>query len=69
MLNNVIDHSGPYVATGTRIVLLRGERRLFGDNIKLTGPPLIDLGFDKKEPMKAPAAVPETKSATQAPAP
>lgn len=65
----VIDHSGPYVATGTRIVLLRGERRLFGDNIKLTGPPLMDLGFDKKEAMKAPAPAPDTGAAPAKPAP
>lgn len=57
----VIDQSGPYVATGTRIVLLRGERRLFGDNIKLTGPTLKDMGFDKESPMKPPAPEPEKK--------
>ena len=52
----VIDSSGPYVARGTRIILLRGERRLFGDNIEMTGPPIKDLGFDKNKPMQAPAA-------------
>lgn len=57
----VIDKSGPYVATGTKIVLLRGERRLFGDNIKLTGPALKDMGFDKDAPMKPPAPVPAKK--------
>ncbi|MBX7122619.1 MAG: LptA/OstA family protein [Opitutaceae bacterium] len=57
----VIDKSGPYVASGTRIVLLRGERRLFGDNIKLTGPGLKDLGFDKDAPMKTPAPEPAEK--------
>jgi lipopolysaccharide export system protein LptA len=56
----VIDSSGPYVATGTRIVLLRGERRLFGDNIKLQGPPIRDLGFDKNKTMQAPATLPRT---------
>ena len=54
----VIDSSGPYVATGTRIVLLRGERRIFGDNIKLQGPPIRDLGFDKDKPMQSPAPLP-----------
>lgn len=54
----VIDSSGPYVATGTRIVLLKGERRLFGDNIKLQGPPIRDLGFDKNKSMQAPAPLP-----------
>lgn len=57
----VIDSSGPYVATGTRIVLLRGERRLFGDNIRLQGPPIRDLGFDKNKTMQAPAALPTPK--------
>lgn len=52
----VIDSSGPYVAKGTRIILLRGERRLFGDNIEITGPPIKDLGFDKDKPMAPPAA-------------
>ncbi len=54
----VIDSAGPYVATGDRIVLLRGERRLFGDNIKLKGPPIRDLGFDKDKPVQAPTALP-----------
>ncbi len=54
----VIDSSGPYVATGDRIVLLRGERRLFGDNIRLQGPPIRDLGADKNKPMESPAPLP-----------
>jgi len=66
----VIDKSGPYVATGTKIVLLRGERRLYGENIKLTGPGLLDLGFDKNAPMKPPAPAPEkVPTATPSPAP
>lgn len=51
----VIDKSGPYVAEGKKITLLRGERQLFGENIKFTGPPVQDLGFEKNAPMKAPA--------------
>jgi len=54
----VIDHSGPYVAKGTKIILLRGERRLFGDNVEITGPAIKDLGFDKDKPMQAPAPAP-----------
>jgi lipopolysaccharide export system protein LptA len=56
----VIDNTGPYVATGDRIVLLRGERRLFGDNIRLQGPAIRDLGYDKTKPMQAPAPLPRT---------
>jgi lipopolysaccharide export system protein LptA len=54
----VIDNDGPYVATGDRIVLLRGERRIFGDNIRLQGPAIRDLGFEKDKPVQAPAALP-----------
>ncbi|MET0263152.1 MAG: LptA/OstA family protein [Rariglobus sp.] len=55
----VIDNSGPYVATGDRIVLLRGERRIFGDNIRLQGPPIRDLGFEKDKPVQAPVSLPK----------
>jgi lipopolysaccharide export system protein LptA len=58
----VIDNDGPYVATGDRIVLLRGERRIFGDNIRLQGPAIRDLGFDKDNPVQAPAALPRPTS-------
>jgi len=58
----VIDNDGPYVATGDRIVLLRGERRIFGDNIRLQGPPIRDLGFEKDKPVQAPAALPRPTS-------
>ena len=54
----VIDNVGPYVATGDRIVLLRGERRIFGNNIRLQGPPIRDLGFEKDKPIQAPASLP-----------
>ena len=57
-----IDNDGPYVATGDRIVLLRGERRIFGDNIRLQGPPIRDLGFEKDKPVQAPAALPRPTS-------
>lgn len=46
----VIDHSGPYTERGTRIILLRGERRVIVENSVFQGPPIIDLGFDRKEP-------------------
>ncbi len=40
----LLDHSTEMVATGERIVLLRGQRKLFGEHIKITGPPIKDLG-------------------------
>lgn len=54
----VFDHSGPWVATGERLILLRGERRIFGDKVKFSGPPVKDLGFDKAKEMQPPAPLP-----------
>lgn len=54
----VIDNSGPYVATGDRIVLLGGERRVFGDNIRFQGPPIRDLGPAKDKPVQPPISLP-----------
>ena len=54
----VIYDSGAWVATGTRIVLLKGERRVFGENVKMTAPPVRDLGPDKDKPMQSPAPLP-----------
>ena len=62
----VIDHLGPYKFTGEPITLLRGERRVFGEHIKITLPPVQDLGFGADAPMKPPAAVP---NATPTPTP
>ncbi len=42
----VVDSSCPYVVTGDRLNLLRGERRITGDVVKVTGPPVQDLGPD-----------------------
>ena len=49
----VIDHSGPYTERGTRIILLRGQRRVVVENSVFQGPAIIDLGFDRKEPSSA----------------
>ncbi len=62
----VIDHSGPYTERGTRIILLRGQRRVIVENSVFQGPPIIDLGFDRKE--VPPAPKPGTE-ATASPAP
>jgi len=42
----VIDHSTGIVATGEPIILLRGQRTLYGENVKITGPTIGDLGAD-----------------------
>ncbi|MGC4074312.1 MAG: LptA/OstA family protein [Nibricoccus sp.] len=52
----VIDHGTNAVAIGDRLILLKDQRRVQGDNVKITFPPVKDLGFDKN----APAPKPET---------
>ena len=42
----VTDHGNNTVATGDRLVLLRGERRVTGTHVKIVGPPVKDLGFN-----------------------
>src|SRR4051812_26336675 len=41
----VVDRGGPATWVGTKLVLLRGERRVLGENVKITFPPIKDLGF------------------------
>jgi len=46
----VTDHSNGTRWTGEVITMLRNERRVIVGHPKVTGPPIKDLGFDKKEP-------------------
>lgn len=50
----VTDHGNGTTATGDPLVLLRRERQVTGKNVKITAPPIRDLGFD---PKSAPPAV------------
>ncbi|OAM87019.1 hypothetical protein AW736_25310 [Termitidicoccus mucosus] len=52
----VIDHANGSRATGDPVILRRGERRVEGKNVRITFPPIRDLGFDKDQPPPAPAA-------------
>lgn len=65
----VIDHSGPYTERGTRIILLRGQRRVVVENSVFQGPPIIDLGFDRKEPPAAAKPADGAPAAAPTPAP
>jgi lipopolysaccharide export system protein LptA len=49
----VTDHGNGTVATGDTIEMHRRERQVRGKNVKITAPPLRDLGFDKKQPPPA----------------
>lgn len=45
------DHGNGFKWIGDRLVLLRGERRVQGDNVRVIMPPIKDLGFDKNAPL------------------
>lgn len=51
----LLDRSNGYVASGERITLLRGQRQIFVDQPKLSGPPIRDLGPGVEEALKSPA--------------
>ena len=61
----VIDHGANITWTGDSLMLLRGERRVLGNNVRLVGPPVRDLGFDPDKKVPAPAT-PAQPAATQA---
>lgn len=65
----VIDHSGPTIATGDVIEMLRGHRRVTGSNVKITFPPMKNLSYDKNSPAPKPetAPVPAVEPAPAAP--
>lgn len=54
----VIDHGNNSTATGEPLVLYRGQRRVDGTNVRITLPPLKNLGFDKNQP-SPPAEAPK----------
>jgi lipopolysaccharide export system protein LptA len=53
----VSDKSVGWTWTGDELLLLRGERQVRGTNVRIVGPPVKDLGFDKDKKLEdAPAA-------------
>jgi hypothetical protein len=54
----VIDHANGSRATGDPVILRRGERRVEGKNVRITFPPIRDLGFGKNQPPPPPPAPP-----------
>ena len=45
----VADKETEMISAGDRITMLRGQERVVVENPKVTGPPIKDLGFEKKE--------------------
>jgi len=44
----VTDHATNFVSAGERITMLRGKERVEVEKPRFTGPPIKDLGFEKK---------------------
>jgi lipopolysaccharide export system protein LptA len=58
----VIDRANGSRATGDVIELYRGDRRVHGQHVQITLPPVKDLGFDKNQKPNAPAPLPAAPS-------
>jgi lipopolysaccharide export system protein LptA len=53
----VSDRGVGWTWTGDELLLLRGERQVRGTNVRIVGPPVKDLGFDKDKKVEG---APET---------
>lgn len=51
----VIDHGADAVTAGEKITLLRGARQVIVEKLRTSMPSIKDLGFDKNQPLEAPA--------------
>ena len=56
----VVDRSADVTWTGDKLWLLRGERQAFGDNVRMTLPPIKDLSFDKNKKLELPETAPQS---------
>jgi lipopolysaccharide export system protein LptA len=52
----LLDRSADTVITGDKLVLLRGQRRVEGENVRVIGPPIRDLGPDAERATPSPSA-------------
>ena len=58
----VIDRSNGSKAVGDVIELYKGDRRVHGQHVQITLPPVKDLGFDKNQKPNAPSPLPAAPS-------
>ncbi len=54
----LIDRSTDIITTGEEIVMHRGQRQVEGKNIRISAPPIKDLGAEAKDAAPAPAGQP-----------
>jgi hypothetical protein len=64
-----IDHSADQVARGSKITMLRGDRRVRIEDSEFEGPAIKDLGFDKNQPLPAPIPPGTSPASTSLPPP
>ncbi|MDP2138221.1 MAG: LptA/OstA family protein [Candidatus Didemnitutus sp.] len=57
----VTDRGVGWTWTGDELLLLRGERQVRGTNVRIVGPPVKDLGFEKDKPLEESAANPKQR--------
>lgn len=62
----VIDHGNGTRATGDEIDLYHNQRRVTGTNVRISAPPIKDLGFNKNQP--PPSAEPSASPSAETPA-
>jgi lipopolysaccharide export system protein LptA len=55
----VTDHGVGWTWTGDELLLLRGERQVRGSNVRIVGPPVKDLGFDKERKVEGAPEAPK----------
>lgn len=58
----VIDHATDFVSAGEKITMLRGQERVVVEKPRLTGPPIKDLGYDRKKSDATDQPAPKTDS-------
>jgi lipopolysaccharide export system protein LptA len=63
----VVDHSADVTWNGDKLWLLRGERRVYGDNVHMILPPIKDLGFDKDKKVESPETAPPAPASAKPP--
>jgi lipopolysaccharide export system protein LptA len=63
----VVDHSADVTWNGDKLWMLRGERRVYGDNVHMILPPIKDLGPDKGKKVELPETAPQSPAPAKPP--
>jgi len=63
----VVDHSADVTWNGDKLWMLRGERRVYGDNVHMILPPIKDLSYDKNKKIELPETAPPSPAPAKPP--